>query len=181
MKIVKLFKRHILALVAIAVLLIIQANAELALPNYMSEIVDVGIQQGGIASSVPQTIRASALEDLELFMDEDAQALVEAAYAPADAEGIRAFHGSDAEAAAEGELASAMSLPETAVLALEQGLDASTLGGEAQAGTITLETVRAGVAAGRISGEQLVEAAERMGDALFCCERCSRGRATTVH
>ena len=166
MKIVKLFKRHILALVAIAVLLIIQANAELALPNYMSEIVDVGIQQGGIASSVPQTIRASALEDLELFMDEDAQALVEAAYAPADAEGIRAFQGSDAEAAAEGELASAMSLPETAVLALEQGLDASTLGGEAQAGTITLETVRAGVAAGRISGEQLVEAAERMGDAM---------------
>ena len=58
MRILKLFKKHILALFAAIVLIVISCNADLALPTYMSDIVDVGVQQGGIASPVPDTIRA---------------------------------------------------------------------------------------------------------------------------
>ena len=56
MRILKLFKKHILALFAAIVLIVISCNADLALPTYMSDIVDVGVQQGGIASPVPDTI-----------------------------------------------------------------------------------------------------------------------------
>ena len=50
MRIIKLFKNHVLALVCAVALIVISCNADLALPTYMSEIVDVGIQQGGIES-----------------------------------------------------------------------------------------------------------------------------------
>lgn len=46
MRILKLFKNHVLALVAAVALICISCNADLTLPTYMSEIVDVGIQQG---------------------------------------------------------------------------------------------------------------------------------------
>ena len=76
MRILKLFKKHVLALFAAIVLIVISCNADLALPTYMSDIVDVGVQQGGIASPVPDTIRAESLDDLELFMSaKDAKAV----------------------------------------------------------------------------------------------------------
>ena len=127
MQILRLLRGHLAAVLAVLALLVIQAMSELALPSYMSEIVDVGIQQGGISSAVPQTIRAESLGDLELFMGEEETALVEAAFAPADAEGIRAYQGSAADAAPDGAVAQAMALPESVVLALEQGVDASSL------------------------------------------------------
>ena len=68
MRIIKLFKNHVLALIVAVGLITISCNADLTLPTYMSEIVDVGIQQGGIASPVPDTIRATSLADLEMFM-----------------------------------------------------------------------------------------------------------------
>lgn len=52
-------------------LLIVQAYCDLTLPTYMSNIVDVGIQQNGIESAVPEQIRAQTLSDLELFMTDD--------------------------------------------------------------------------------------------------------------
>jgi ATP-binding cassette subfamily B protein len=64
-----------LLLVAIA-LLFAQAMADLALPNYMSEIVNVGIQQGGIESAVPEAIRQSEMDKATLFMSADEKALV---------------------------------------------------------------------------------------------------------
>jgi ATP-binding cassette subfamily B protein len=42
-------------------LLFVQANADLALPDYMSKIVNVGIQQGGIENAVPTAIRQSEM------------------------------------------------------------------------------------------------------------------------
>lgn len=53
MRILKLFKKHILALLAAVTLIVMSCNADLALPTYMSDIVDVGVQQGGIASPCP--------------------------------------------------------------------------------------------------------------------------------
>ncbi len=127
MRIIKLFKKHVLALLVAIGLIVISCNADLALPTYMSEIVDVGIQQGGIASPVPDTIRDKSLSDLELFMTEDDANEVEAAYGKADKDGVRTYIGSEEDRAEEGRLTSIMSLPETVVLSLEQGIDASSM------------------------------------------------------
>ena len=43
------------SVVAIIALLFVQAQTELALPDYMSEIVNTGIQTGGITSSLPRS------------------------------------------------------------------------------------------------------------------------------
>ena len=138
MRIIKLFKKHVLALLVAIGLIVISCNADLALPTYMSEIVDVGIQQGGIASPVPDTIRDKSLSDLELFMTEDDANEVEAAYGEADKDGVRTYIGSEEDCAEKGRLTSIMSLPETVVLSLEQGIDASSMedmtGGDAGTG-----------------------------------------------
>jgi ATP-binding cassette subfamily B multidrug efflux pump len=77
-------KRYLpLILLAIA-LLFVQANADLALPNYLSNIVDVGIQQGGISNSIPQAVRQSTMQKLELFMTPAEQATVLGDYTLAD-------------------------------------------------------------------------------------------------
>ena len=52
-------------------LLLVQANSDLALPDYMSRIVNVGIQQGGIENAVPVAIRQSEMDKLLLFMSTD--------------------------------------------------------------------------------------------------------------
>jgi ATP-binding cassette subfamily B multidrug efflux pump len=54
-------------LIAIA-LLFVQANCDLALPDYMSQIVNVGIQQGGVESAIPQAIRQSEMNRVLLFV-----------------------------------------------------------------------------------------------------------------
>ena len=107
MRIIKLFKNHVLALACAVALIVISCNADLALPTYMSEIVDVGIQQGGIESPAPDTICAESLSDLELFMPEDDMATVEAAYSEPDAEGIRTYVGSEADRAEDGAVSDA--------------------------------------------------------------------------
>lgn len=78
-----------LAVVAIIFLLICQAYCDLALPGYTSDILNVGLQQGGIENAVMNTVREDSIEQLELFMtDEDVQFL-EDSYSEADKEGIR--------------------------------------------------------------------------------------------
>ena len=57
-------------------LLFVQAYCDLSLPDYTSRIVDTGIQQGGIESPLPETVRQSTLDALSLLMgEEDADAL----------------------------------------------------------------------------------------------------------
>lgn len=59
-------------LIIIAILLLfVQAMADLALPDYMSNIVNEGIQQGGIESAVPEAIRESQMNKLIIFMSEN--------------------------------------------------------------------------------------------------------------
>ena len=128
MRILKLFKKHVLALLAAIALIVISCNADLALPTYMSDIVDVGVQQGGIASPVPDTIRAESLDDLELFMSAKDAKTVEAAFGKTDQNGIRTYQGTEDERADGSKLADIMSLPETVVLALNQGIDANSMG-----------------------------------------------------
>ena len=64
-------------LILIAVgLLFLQANADLALPDYMSKIVNNGIQQGGVENAVPKAIRQSEMDKLVIFLSTDDKALV---------------------------------------------------------------------------------------------------------
>ena len=56
-KIFKQLGRHWAACLAVVALLIVQAYCDLSLPDYTSKIVDTGIQQGGIESPVPDTVR----------------------------------------------------------------------------------------------------------------------------
>ena len=167
MRIIKLFKNHVLALITAVVLIIITCNADLMLPAYMSEIVDVGIQQGGIESPVPDTIRRDSLDDLEMFMSEEDASIVEAAYSSPDEQGICTYQGTEADRGDDGAVAQAMSLPETVALALAQGVDASHLdnAGSGQ-GSLSMDDVRAAFAAGMLSRDQLVEGAQAMADSM---------------
>lgn len=67
------------------VLLFVQANADLALPDYLSRIVNNGIQQGGVENAVPTALRASTMDHLQLFLTPDEQSRVMAAYTLVDA------------------------------------------------------------------------------------------------
>lgn len=64
----KYLKPYTWLLLAAIALLFVQAMADLALPNYMSEIVNVGIQQGGIESAVPSAIRRDQMDKAMFFM-----------------------------------------------------------------------------------------------------------------
>ena len=84
LRLTKYLKPYLVLLVVSIALLFGQAMADLALPNYMSEIVNVGIQQGGIESAVPAAIRQSQLEKATLFMSADEKAQVLANYTLVD-------------------------------------------------------------------------------------------------
>ena len=98
-KIFKQLGRHWAACLAVVALLIVQAYCDLSLPDYTSKIVDTGIQQGGIESPVPDTVRSTTLQALELLMSEDDAALADEAYADPDADGVRTLNpGADTAA-----------------------------------------------------------------------------------
>lgn len=80
-RILKYFKPFGFWLLIAITLLFIQANADLALPDYMSRIVNVGIQQSGVESPLPQAMRQSTANHLELFLSPEAQAELQSAYA----------------------------------------------------------------------------------------------------
>ena len=50
-------------------LIFAQANLDLALPDYLSRIVNTGIQQGGVEDSMPEAIRASEMDKVVIFMN----------------------------------------------------------------------------------------------------------------
>ena len=73
-KIFKQLARHWAACLLVIALLVVQAYCDLSLPDYTSKIVDTGIQQGGIESPLPETLRTSTLDALSLLMrEEDAE------------------------------------------------------------------------------------------------------------
>lgn len=76
LKLLKYSKPYLLLIVFSVGLLFAQANLELALPDYLSNIVDTGIQQGGIDSSVPEAIRENEMERIFIFMSSENQSIV---------------------------------------------------------------------------------------------------------
>lgn len=79
-KIIKELKPFTVLVLIIVGLLFAQAMADLALPDYMSNIVNVGIQQNGIENAVPQVIRAEKMEKLKILLDEEEKNIVDKNY-----------------------------------------------------------------------------------------------------
>ena len=79
-KALRYLKPFWLSVIAIVALVFGQVQCELALPDYMSNIVTYGIQYSGITDTSPRAMRASVYEHMELFMDEEDKAAFEADY-----------------------------------------------------------------------------------------------------
>lgn len=71
---------HWKSLLVIIVILFVQAYCDLSLPAYTSDIVNVGIQQGGIEDSIPEAISVEDMDKLLLFVPEDEKAEILDAY-----------------------------------------------------------------------------------------------------
>ncbi len=126
-KIFKQLARHWAACLAVVALLIVQAYCDLSLPDYTSKIVDIGIQQGGIESPVPESIRDTTLQALELLMPEDTAAQVDQWYSMKDVDGL--WHLSpDADMA---ELETAFTTPDV-VLYMAAAQNAAQAAGSAE-------------------------------------------------
>ena len=67
-KLIKYLKPYTWLIVLIFALLFGQAMSDLSLPGFMSNIVNVGVQQGGIENATPKAVRASEFDKVTLFM-----------------------------------------------------------------------------------------------------------------
>lgn len=86
---VKYLKPFVLPALLCILLLFGQAMCDLTLPNMMSDIVNTGIQQGGIDETLPEVMNASGVELLAVFMDDEEEADFRAAYTPVEQGGSR--------------------------------------------------------------------------------------------
>lgn len=75
LKVLKNLKKTLGSVIAIVILLCIQATTDLALPDYTSKIVNIGIQAGGIENAVPKLISKSDMEKTLLFTENDEEVL----------------------------------------------------------------------------------------------------------
>ena len=91
MKLLKTYLKPFAALVLACILLLFgQAMCDLTLPNLMSDIVNTGIQLGGVDEAAPAVLNQQAVDLLTLFMNDAEAGTVKNAYTPVE-------HGSDEE------------------------------------------------------------------------------------
>ncbi|WP_294551423.1 ABC transporter ATP-binding protein [uncultured Pseudoflavonifractor sp.] len=141
LKLIRYLKQVKWSILAIMLLLVVQAWCDLSLPQYTSDIVDVGIQQGGIEHAAPDQIRDETMENLKLFMEEDGWNKVEAAYTLGE-DGIWRLN-SVSESTLE-ELDAVFGMPMLMLSAMEEeGMDAGTLQAVLSSGQMTLEQLEA--------------------------------------
>ncbi len=69
LKVLRNLKKSFWSVVVIVILLCVQAQADLKLPDYTSKIVNVGIQAGGIENAIPQIISKENMENMLMFSD----------------------------------------------------------------------------------------------------------------
>jgi len=76
-RLLKYLKPYTLLIILSIILLFVQANTDLAMPDYLSRIVNNGIQQNGVENAVPAAVRQDTMDKLLLFIEEeDAQAIL---------------------------------------------------------------------------------------------------------
>lgn len=76
LKLSKYLKPYILPIIIAVGLLYVQVNMDLALPDYMSRIINTGIQHGGISEIFPEVIKENSLDEIKLFLDNDNKNMV---------------------------------------------------------------------------------------------------------
>ncbi len=132
-RIIRYLKHSKAAVALIVVLLVVQAFADLSLPRYTSDLVDVGIQQEGIEHASPDAMRASTFDAVCMLASDEDESLVRSSYTQSD-DGSYALNSSGVDREA---LDSAMAWPMAIVYfaeqAQERGADATT-DGQAAAG-----------------------------------------------
>lgn len=79
-KIIGYLKPYIVFLIVVVVLIFIQAIGNLKLPDYMADIVNIGIQSNGVEDITPKVISENSLEMLKHFMEEKDRAVIEESY-----------------------------------------------------------------------------------------------------
>ena len=80
LNLLKHLKPFVGSMILAVALLFVQAICDLSLPDYMSDIVNVGIQQGGVENAVPKVIKSSEMEKLFIFMNDDEKNVVDDNY-----------------------------------------------------------------------------------------------------
>jgi len=76
LRLIKYLKPYALLIILSIALLFVLANADLALPDYLSKIVNIGIQQSGVENAVPKAIRQGEMNRLFIFMSSEDTVLV---------------------------------------------------------------------------------------------------------
>ncbi len=130
-------KRSWKSVVLIFMLLIFQASCDLTLPQFTSNLVDIGIQQNGIAHAAPAEMRDTTMEDLSLFLTDEEQALVSSCY---EQSGDRWVRTTDDEKTLE-QLDEAMSMPMVMLDTIQSSgqIDRDALYARLESGEITRE------------------------------------------
>lgn len=130
-------KRSWKSVVLIFMLLIFQASCDLTLPQFTSNLVDIGIQQNGIAHAAPAEMRDTTMEDLSLFLTDEEQALVSSCY---EQSGDRWVRTTDDEKTLE-QLDEVMSMPMVMLDTIQSSdqIDRDALYARLESGEITRE------------------------------------------
>jgi len=79
-KLIKSLKPFTLSVIFIFILLLGQAMSDLSLPDLMSKIINIGVQQQGIENATPTAIRSSEMSRILLFVDSEDKAAVTGYY-----------------------------------------------------------------------------------------------------
>lgn len=156
MRVIAYLKNAKLAVAVIVVLLIVQAFADLSLPRYTSDLVDIGIQQGGVEGACPEQMRSRTFDYVCMLSDEGEESLIRSAY-DRDPEGVYRLNE-----AGKGEISSlneAMALPLVVVHFAESAngsAAASSLGAGQSASSLSLESLYSSYEEGLVSKAEVL-------------------------
>lgn len=139
-------KRSWKSVVLIFVLLIVQASCDLTLPQFTSDLVDIGIQQNGIAHAAPTEMRDATMQDLEMFLTDEEQTLVSSCY---EQQGDRWVRTTDDEDQLD-QLDEAMSMPMVMLDTI------------ASSGKMDTEDLHADIASGAVTRQHLLGAESQL-------------------
>ncbi|MEE0775847.1 MAG: ABC transporter ATP-binding protein [Bacillota bacterium] len=135
-RLMKYLKRSFFPIVAVLLLLVVEAYCDLALPQYTSDIVNIGIQQGGIKDIAPAEIRVSEMEKLLYFMEEEDQEAVLSHYETTektvDGKDLSLYQRKGDDNDTLETLNSLFEVPMLLVNAIENGVDSQNSEGKAE-------------------------------------------------
>ncbi|NCC76655.1 MAG: ABC transporter ATP-binding protein [Clostridia bacterium] len=140
MQLIRYLKPYVLSVVVIVALLFAQAMTDLALPDYMSNIVNVGLQQGGIERAVPEKGRGPFFGKLELLLTDEGVSRLRSAYVTSPESGLLELRLDLSEAELD-----ALEADLTPALMVMMAVDKAAAGESGSAGMPGFEALPAGM------------------------------------